>query len=409
MLGWLHAPRGHNNGTGVVLVSPLGRDARCAYMPMRLFADQLAAAGFPTIRYDHLGTGDLLDLPQPDEDALPVWAEGIARAADLLRARAGVTRVVLGGARTGATLAAISAVQADGLLLLAPVLKGRSWLRRLEFAARMGSSADQSHGGDRPVDAEGLWLSASTAGALARVDLAGLPPPRSPVFIASQNRQVSAYAAALSQARVTVSTTDFSGFGDMFLETTANLPPFEVFKQARTWLLDTFQPTKTAKPTDGHARPIKRSCGLPALSNRSSHSERTCAVCFANRIPVCDSRAVLFCNTGGDPRAGGGGFASRAARRLAIHGVTSLRFDFAGIGDSPMPGDDVRSHVFETSRRRIWMRQWTFWLRAATRGLSSSESVPARSMPCKPPAEIPRWRASSPSARSRYSGGPAIP
>jgi len=65
---------------------------------------------------------------------------------------------------------------------------------------------------------------------------------------------------------------------------------------------------------------------------------------------VSHSPAVLFCNTGGDPRAGSGGFASQAARRLAAQGLTSLRFDFAGQGDSPMRGDELRSHVFETPR-----------------------------------------------------------
>jgi hypothetical protein len=59
---------------------------------------------------------------------------------------------------------------------------------------------------------------------------------------------------------------------------------------------------------------------------------------------------VLFCNTGGDPRAGIGGFATLAARRLAERGATSLRFDFAGLGDSPMRGADLRSHVFDTPR-----------------------------------------------------------
>jgi pimeloyl-ACP methyl ester carboxylesterase len=351
MLGWLHMPLGRNTGVGVVLVSPLGRDGRCAYMPMRLFADRLAAAGFPTVRYDHLGTGDSLDLTQADADALPEWVEGVARAADMLRARAGVTRVVLGGARTGATLAAMCPLQTDGLLLLAPVLNGRSWLRRLEFSARMGSSGDQPHGADQPVDAEGLWLSAATASALARVDLAGLPPPRSPTFIASQNRQVSAYAAALSQAGAAVLATDFPGFGDLFLETTVNLPPFEVFERARTWLLDTFQPTRAARlrePGRQTDQAVLRPPG--AVEQVVTFGANLRGVLCEPDPPARDGRAVLFCNTGGDPRAGGGGFASQAARRLATQGLTSLRFDFSGIGDSPMHGDEVRSHVFETSR-----------------------------------------------------------
>jgi pimeloyl-ACP methyl ester carboxylesterase len=60
--------------------------------------------------------------------------------------------------------------------------------------------------------------------------------------------------------------------------------------------------------------------------------------------------AVLFCNTGGDPRAGIGGFATSAARALAVRGVASLRFDFQGLGDSPLTPPVQRSHVYETPR-----------------------------------------------------------
>src|SRR6218665_897665 len=69
--GWLHAPpQGKAGALGVVLCAPLGRDARCAHRPLRLLAQQLAAAGICVLRYDHLGTGDSLDLPDAAGDAL---------------------------------------------------------------------------------------------------------------------------------------------------------------------------------------------------------------------------------------------------------------------------------------------------------------------------------------------------
>ncbi len=217
LLGWLHMPRGQNTGTGVVVVSPLGRDGRCAYMPMRLFADQLATAGFPTIRYDHLGLGNFLDPADAEADLLPEWLDGIERAADVLRARAGVSRIVLAGVRTGATLTALGAGHADGLILLAPVLRGRSWLRRLQFSARVLNNREQP-GDDQEVDTEGLWLSAATAVSIARVDLPKLAPPRSPAFVACPNQVVSHYAAGLAKGGASVRTTDFPGLNELFLE-----------------------------------------------------------------------------------------------------------------------------------------------------------------------------------------------
>jgi alpha-beta hydrolase superfamily lysophospholipase len=61
------------------------------------------------------------------------------------------------------------------------------------------------------------------------------------------------------------------------------------------------------------------------------------------------SLAVIIGNTAADPRAGVGGFATYAARALAMAGVTTLRFDFRGVGESA-DTPDGRVHVYETSR-----------------------------------------------------------
>jgi pimeloyl-ACP methyl ester carboxylesterase len=58
---------------------------------------------------------------------------------------------------------------------------------------------------------------------------------------------------------------------------------------------------------------------------------------------------VMFLNTGGDPRAGIGRFATLTARMLAERGVVSLRFDFPGVGDSADPADG-RRHIYEVDR-----------------------------------------------------------
>jgi hypothetical protein len=62
--------------------------------------------------------------------------------------------------------------------------------------------------------------------------------------------------------------------------------------------------------------------------------------------------AVIIVNTGRNPRTGVGRFGVEFARRLAREGVTSLRFDFAGLGDStgPAGAENIRSDVFEVER-----------------------------------------------------------
>jgi len=49
--GWLHTPDADRaREVGVVVCSPLGRDARCAHLPLRLLAEDLASAGVVTLR-----------------------------------------------------------------------------------------------------------------------------------------------------------------------------------------------------------------------------------------------------------------------------------------------------------------------------------------------------------------------
>lgn len=351
LFGWLHLPQGLTRDTGVVVVSPLGRDERCVHLPVRLMCEQLAGAGFPILRYDHRGEGDSLDLADETGDAMTDWLAGIETAVATLRERTGVRRVVIGGMRLGGTLAAMLAPKADGLMLLAPVLNGKSWLNRLRFSA--GAPSPRGDEGQSAIDSSGLYLSSATATSIARLDLPGLPAPAAPMFVAAQNALVSNYARDLRTRGAPITIGDFPGFDALFLDAHSNEAPQLVFDQAMRWLNDTFAfapdsaPPRTlalspAPPTElrhlhGRERPVAFGAGLQGILCLPDH-------------PATDSPGVVFLNTGGDPRSGIGGFTTKAARKLAAEGYRSLRFDFAGLGDSPMPQGKQRSHIFETPR-----------------------------------------------------------
>ena len=206
--------------------------------------------------------------------------------------------------------------------------------------------------------------------------------PRSPVFSRPRGELVRAYAAKLSESGAAVSTTDFPGYGDLYLETTINHPPHQLFGLALTWLQETFE---ASAPAD-----------LPVAALRTDHSilrppgavERVVTFGENLRGVLCEpdhavsgGPTVLFCNTGGDPRAGSGGFASGTARRLARQGLTSLRFDFAGQGDSPMRGEELRSHVFETPREDDMDAAVEFLAVARLRGRCGRRDL-LRRLPC---------------------------
>ena len=59
LFGWLHRSLSDSNADiGVVLCQPFGYEAICAHRGMRAFAEAIAAAGMPALRFDYLGTGD---------------------------------------------------------------------------------------------------------------------------------------------------------------------------------------------------------------------------------------------------------------------------------------------------------------------------------------------------------------
>ena len=136
---------------GVVMCSPWGFEDLSMRKSWRLLAESIALAGFPCIRFDYPGTGDSLG-ESLERTALADWIGAIGDAAEMLRKHSGVRRFVFLGQSLGATLAVVAArTRSDvvGLQLIAPVVKGRAYVRELVATAsmvadRIGIPADRT-------------------------------------------------------------------------------------------------------------------------------------------------------------------------------------------------------------------------------------------------------------------------
>ena len=141
-LGWLHTPRG---GVGRVAVRDLSEpDAGRAvsHVSLRLLADRLAEAGYWALRFDYPGTGDSAGRRRCRAARGPL--EGLAeehRRRGRLAARDDRRReLVLCGLRIGATLATLVAAERHdvaGVIQLAPVVRGNSYVRQLLVQAQL--------------------------------------------------------------------------------------------------------------------------------------------------------------------------------------------------------------------------------------------------------------------------------
>ena len=228
----LHRPAdGSQARPALLLCAPLGRDARCAYRPLFLWANTLACLGFHVLRYDHRGEGDSQSLDE-GADQWSTWIRGAIEAAEFVRSYAPTRELVVGGLRVGATLAAATAqaVRPDGLMLLAPFASGQAWLRELKLAAAVQSGVSRS---SNMLEVDGLRLSAATVGALERTkQFVSANPVWRAAFLASVGPKAS-FAKSLGP---NLTHVPFRGYAKLFKEAHLNEPPTQLFEQAIAWL-----------------------------------------------------------------------------------------------------------------------------------------------------------------------------
>jgi alpha-beta hydrolase superfamily lysophospholipase len=423
LFGWLHHSLNDLNAdVGVVVCQPFGYEAICAHRGMRAFAEAIAAAGMPALRFDYLGTGDSPEI-DPQADQLQIWTQDVLAAAQEMRLRTGVRHVCLLGFRLGALLATLAAAQSDtvsALVVVSPIITGRRYLRELR-TTRMAASLGLDHS-ETPLDKDearvdgmevsGFAFSAATLAALAKVDLStpqSAPLPQM-LVIDSATMLAPGGRAHLPDVQGRTTRVALPGLVEMLMTPPqfAQVPK-EMIAATLDWLLK-LPGQLPAMPDRGAGRPINESNStgptneLTLTGNASAPevvwTERPVffgadALLFgivtqptANEIR---RRAVILLNAGADHHIGASRLYVSMARRWAQHGYVVLRMDLGGVGDSgTRPGhtdddvfpqeaiDDIRAAI-ELLRSSYGIRDVTVAglcsgayhaLRAAVAGLS---------------------------------------
>lgn len=352
--GWLHEAHGK---TGVVLCAPLGHEAMWSHRAWRHLADDLAAAGMPVLRFDYPCTGDsagACDAPHFVGRA----AASIVAAAAQLRALAGVERIVLCGLRAGASLA-VQAAEAmrshpawqgrvAALVLLAPVVNGRAYLRELRalhlnWLNSVGPSETPSPAPAGALDVLAFRFTADTVRDLEALRLdrgTNCPAPR--VLVLDPWPGTASAAGALAQyytdGGVKVDTAAFPEYGEMMQSAEFAGVPAQAWRQLVQWLA----PASAALPAalrhlHGAVRAASLRVAVDGVVEESVwlDARRQFGILCMPRDAAPAPVAVIFPNTGGNHHVGDGRMFVTLARRLARLGVVSLRLDVAALGDSP--------------------------------------------------------------------------
>ena len=138
LFGLRSEPSGPARKTAVLICHSWGVEYMRSYRALFLLAQQLAARGFETLRFDYSGTGDSGETA--DDATLDRWIEDIRCAAGELRDLSGADHICLLGLRLGALLAlraADAGVQAEAAALWDAPQSGRTWVGDLQELDRL--------------------------------------------------------------------------------------------------------------------------------------------------------------------------------------------------------------------------------------------------------------------------------
>ncbi len=294
---WLHEPA-QQAGCDVALLicPPVGWDALHSYHPLRVMADALAVEGCPVLRFNYPGTGDSIDLNASGQEPWEIWQESVHRAADWLRAAAGATRIVLAGLRLGAALASLVAEARDdvaGLILLAPVLNGHSYMRQLMLEAQ---NERQPAPRSPPMGCGFSFLELQFSASIDRISDIDLrqvklrPGLSVACFLQASSRRAEQTIALWRQAGVDVVQTGFGGLEALVLRPLDEDPPPCDAATVTRWLHAVLPITRTLR-----ARPL-----LPPAHLQHGAFRENCHA-FRRRRPIGWS-ALRTCQRVGDRR-----------------------------------------------------------------------------------------------------------
>lgn len=352
MAGWLHEGGAH----GVVLCGGHGFEALSAHLGWHVLASLLARSGLTVLRFDYPGDGDSLDVPQ-GESMIAAAIAGTRAAVDWLAAQPGIARVSCVALRIGALFAAEALRDwpaLDSLVLLAPPVSGRAYVRELGITAKLFAEVrNYPSAPNGAIDLCGYRVEASDSAELLRLK-AGTWPAARRLLVVDRPGQTTVATGWDDPGEKAAERREFDDYAAFMQDPSRAVTPFATFNAVADWLAGPDQPTSDA------VEPVLPTSPAEAITGPNFSEERLifgtnrhlAGVICRPLVPRADKASLIILNAGANSHEGWARGAVEQARRLAGDGITSLRFDLSGLGDSIWFENGPRPHLYSEQHIR---------------------------------------------------------
>jgi alpha-beta hydrolase superfamily lysophospholipase len=342
LFGWLHVPEDRRARGAIVCCPSLGTEAVSSYRALRHLASVLETAGFLTLRFDYVGTGDSAGEGGEDE-GVEGWRQSIRQALQLVRRMAPVP-VGLIGLRLGATLAAAEAADdgsIEAVALWDPCGNGRAFLReqRALKAMSIGGATGGGASGTGSVELLGWVAGPAKRRELEELNLEGveLPLARRCLVLVREDRPVGPLLSRW-RAEPSVDWKPARGQSEL-IEVLPNdsKVPWATLETLTRWFDQVMPAPRASVTVRAQPETVIRAPGSVAVRERALRLGKVGLFAIATEPLVSNGRAtVVFLNAGIIHHIGPARLWVTLARRLAGQGLNVVRLDLSGLGDSPV-------------------------------------------------------------------------
>lgn len=342
----------------VLICSPWGWDEVVTYRIRKRWAEHLAAAGHPTLRFDLPAVGDSAGVPG-DPDLVEAWIDAVTTMARHLADASGGAAVCGLGLGLGGLLlrAAIErGAPVDQVALWAAPSSGKSFVREARAFARLQTRAAEEV--DDPVlpegwlDVGGFILSGASAAALKALDPVDTGGLRRALLLGRDG--VAADAALvdrLAGAGVEVDSAPGMGWGAMVNDARLAELPTDTLAVVDAWLpaAEDPVPTRVEVPRLGSENALHLELGGRSISEAGMSFElgfgRAFGILTSPKVRSDDGPTAVFLNAGNVRHIGPNRLWVEGARRWAAEtGRPALRLDLEAIGEAD--GSEPKEALF---------------------------------------------------------------